>query len=202
MAGLSASVVILCSVMGGATTALALAGHGVDVLVLERGGHLPRESQNWSRRAAFIDRRHKPAGQWLDRRGKPFHPGVQHVVGGNTKVYGASLPGFRESDFSAVEHLEGTSPTWPFTTPIWSPTTGNPNIFIRYMDERGKIRPSRGVARRFRISRSSTSPTSLTWPPGSETRARNRAATPWAWTGDRTGFRAGSAPRGDKEHQP
>jgi choline dehydrogenase-like flavoprotein len=31
-----------------------------------------------------------------------------------TKVYGASLPRFRERDFEAVEHLEGTSPAWPF----------------------------------------------------------------------------------------
>jgi choline dehydrogenase-like flavoprotein len=39
---------------------------------------------------------------------------VHYVVGGNTKVYGASLPRFREQDFAAVEHLEGISPAWPF----------------------------------------------------------------------------------------
>jgi choline dehydrogenase-like flavoprotein len=39
---------------------------------------------------------------------------VHYVVGGNTKVYGASLPRFRESDFGVVEHAEGTSPGWPF----------------------------------------------------------------------------------------
>ena len=32
-----------------------------------------------------------------------------------TKVYGASLPRMREQDLGAVEHLEGTSPAWPFT---------------------------------------------------------------------------------------
>jgi choline dehydrogenase-like flavoprotein len=113
--GLSGSVVIIGSGMGGATTALALARRGVDVLVLERGRPLPRESLNWSPRAVFIDRRYKPAEQWFDRRGKPFQPGVHYVVGGNTKVYGASLPRFRESDFTAVEHLDGTSPAWPFS---------------------------------------------------------------------------------------
>jgi choline dehydrogenase-like flavoprotein len=40
---------------------------------------------------------------------------VHHVVGGSTKVYGASLPRFREQDFAAVEHMEGTSPAWPFS---------------------------------------------------------------------------------------
>ena len=33
---------------------------------------------------------------------------------GNTKVYGASLPRFRESDFEEVAHLDGVSPAWPF----------------------------------------------------------------------------------------
>ncbi|NUT48302.1 MAG: GMC family oxidoreductase, partial [Saccharothrix sp.] len=100
--------------MGGATTALALARRGVDVLVLERGQRLPREPANWSPRAVFVDRRYKPAETWYDGRGRPFAPGVHYVVGGNTKVYGASLPRFRERDFEAVEHHEGTSPAWPF----------------------------------------------------------------------------------------
>jgi choline dehydrogenase-like flavoprotein len=39
---------------------------------------------------------------------------VHYVVGGNTKVYGASLPRLREQDFGAIEHREGTSPAWPF----------------------------------------------------------------------------------------
>lgn len=112
--GPSADVVVIGSGMGGATTALALARRGVDVLVLERGERLPREPQNWSPRAVFAERRYRPADRWLDRTGKPFQPGVHYVVGGSTKVYGASLPRFRERDFTAVEHLEGTSPAWPF----------------------------------------------------------------------------------------
>ena len=37
------------------------------------------------------------------------------MVGGNTKVYGASLPRLREHDFGAVEHVAGISPAWPFS---------------------------------------------------------------------------------------
>jgi choline dehydrogenase-like flavoprotein len=111
---LSADVVIIGSGMGGATTARALALRGVDVLVLERGERLPREPENWSPRAVFADRRYKPAERWLDGAGRSFAPGVHYVVGGSTKVYGASLPRFREQDFGAIEHLEGTSPAWPF----------------------------------------------------------------------------------------
>jgi choline dehydrogenase-like flavoprotein len=111
---LGASVVVVGSGMGGSTVALALARRGVDVLVLERGERLPREPENASPRAVFLQRRYKPAETWRDARGHGYTPGVHYVVGGNTKVYGASLPRFRESDFEAVEHREGTSPAWPF----------------------------------------------------------------------------------------
>ena len=115
MRTLSADVVVIGSGMGGATTALALARRGVDVLVLERGGRLPREPANWSPRAVFLERRYKPSERWLDGAGGSFVPGVHYMVGGNTKVYGASLPRFRERDFTAIEHREGTSPAWPFS---------------------------------------------------------------------------------------
>jgi choline dehydrogenase-like flavoprotein len=112
---LTAEVVVVGSGMGGGTTAHALARRGVDVLVLERGERLPREAENWSPRAVFAERRYKPNEQWLDGNGRSFVPGVHYAVGGNTKVYGASLPRFREQDFDAVEHEDGISPAWPFS---------------------------------------------------------------------------------------
>ncbi len=111
---LEADVVVIGSGMGGGTTAWALARRGVDVLVVERGERLPREPENWSPEAVFIERRYKPTETWEDVSGRSFAPGVHYVVGGNTKVYGASLPRFRESDFEEVAHLEGVSPAWPF----------------------------------------------------------------------------------------
>ena len=115
MRSLHADVVIIGSGMGGGTTAHALAKRGVDVLVLERGEHLPREPENWSPRAVFTERRYKPDEVWRDADGQSFVPGVHYVVGGNTKVYGASLPRFRERDFETVEHEDGVSPGWPFS---------------------------------------------------------------------------------------
>lgn len=114
MEHLEADVVVVGSGMGGGTTAWALARRGVDVLVLERGERIPREPENWSPAAVFLERRYKPAEVWEDGRGRSFSPGVHYVVGGNTKVYGASLPRFRASDFEEVAHLEGVSPAWPF----------------------------------------------------------------------------------------
>ena len=128
---LGADVVVIGSGMGGATTALALARRGVDVLVLERGERLPREPQNWSPRAVFVQRRYKPPETWYDGRGRPFAPGVHYVVGGSTKVYGASLPRFRVHDFDAVEHHDGTSPAWPFSYADLEPYYGEAEAIYR-----------------------------------------------------------------------
>ena len=114
MEHLEADVVVVGSGMGGGTTAWALARRGVDVLLVERGERLPREPENWSPDEVFIRGRYKPAELWEDGAGAAFAPGVHYVVGGNTKVYGASLPRFRESDFEEVAHLDGVSPAWPF----------------------------------------------------------------------------------------
>ena len=101
--------------MGGGTLAWGLAQRGIDTLVLERGDVLPREAQNWSPEAVFVERRYKPDETWLDDDGREFHPGVHYVVGGNTKVYGASLPRLRERDFAETRYPSGVSPAWPFT---------------------------------------------------------------------------------------
>ena len=82
--------------MGGATFAHGLAQRGIDVLVLERGHRLPKEPENTSPEAVFVHRRYKPDDTWYSVDGTPFAPGVHYVVGGNTKVYGSSLPRLRE----------------------------------------------------------------------------------------------------------
>lgn len=110
-----ASVVIVGSGMGGGTLAWGLAQRGIDCLVIERGYALPREPQNWDARAVFVDRRYKPAEKWSSSDGTTFAPGVHYVVGGNTKVYGSSLPRLRESDFAERRFPSGISPAWPFT---------------------------------------------------------------------------------------
>ncbi len=101
--------------MGGATTAWALAQRGVQVLLVERGDWLPSEPENWSPDAVFMRRRYRASDEWYDASGRGFRPGIHAFVGGSTKVYGASLPRFRESDFTEIEHHEGTSPAWPIS---------------------------------------------------------------------------------------
>jgi choline dehydrogenase-like flavoprotein len=109
-------VAIIGSGMGGGMLARALTEKGIQVLVLERGTRLPRESQNWDPTSVFLENRYKNAGIWRDGSNhRDFSPGVHYYVGGNTKVYGASLIRFREIDFKAYEAAEGVSPAWPFT---------------------------------------------------------------------------------------
>src|SRR6056300_835251 len=114
MATDSASVVIVGSGMGGGSLAWGLAQRGIDVLVIERGDYLPREPQNWSAEEVFVERRYKPDEMWVDDSGGEFSPGVHYVVGGNTKVYGSSLPRLRVEDFGRTQYPSGVSPAWPF----------------------------------------------------------------------------------------
>lgn len=108
-------LLIIGSGMGGSTLAYALKDAGLNILVVERGGFLPREPENSQPEQMYLKGRYKTAGYWYDgRTGEPFTPGVYYWVGGNTKFYGASLPRFRRSDFEEVTHQEGVSRAWPF----------------------------------------------------------------------------------------
>ena len=108
-------VIIIGSGAGGGTLAHRLAPSGKRVLVLERGGYLPREPENWDSREVFGRGRYTTDEQWLDKHGEAFTPHAQYFVGGNTKVYGAILFRLRERDFERVEHYGGISPAWPIS---------------------------------------------------------------------------------------
>lgn len=112
---LRTDILIVGSGMGGGTLAWALRDSGRDVLIVERGTFLPREPENSQPDEVFISGRYKTASPWIDgSTGKPFQPGAYYWVGGNTKMYGACLPRFREDDFAETVHEDGVSPRWPF----------------------------------------------------------------------------------------
>src|SRR5262245_23149362 len=114
-ATITTDVAIIGSGMGGGTMAYALRDRGAKVLIVERGGYLPREPDNWSAKAVFVDKRYRTTEALVDERGRPFRASIFYGVGGNTKIYGAALPRFRVQDFGALETEDGVSPAWPIT---------------------------------------------------------------------------------------
>lgn len=106
-------IIIIGTGPGGGTLAYKLAPSGKKILLLERGGYLPREKDNWNSRTVFIENRYKAKETWRDKHGNTFHPGIHYNVGGNSKVYGAALLRMRPQDFGEVKHHGGVSPKWP-----------------------------------------------------------------------------------------
>jgi len=106
-------VIVIGSGAGGGTLVRRLAGSGKRILLLERGGWLPREPANWGAHEVFVDNRYVSEDTWYDAHGKPFQPQVHYFVGGATKLYGAALYRLRAEDFGELRHHDGISPAWP-----------------------------------------------------------------------------------------
>lgn len=112
----SPDIVIIGSGMGGSTIAAGLAGSGARVTILEKGERLLDTPETRDVRAIFQRGHFRPQETWLDKDGKPFNPGNYHVVGGNSKFYGAVLFRYRKEDFAELAFADGgMSPAWPFT---------------------------------------------------------------------------------------
>ena len=105
-------LIIIGTGAGGGTVAHELAPTGKKILVLERGGFLPREKDNWNPKEVYQDQRYFTDEQWYDKNGEAFAPQMCYWVGGNTKIYGAALLRLRERDFERVQHKGGISPAW------------------------------------------------------------------------------------------
>jgi choline dehydrogenase-like flavoprotein len=108
-------IIIIGTGAGGGTLLHALAPTGKRILVLERGGFVPREMENWDPKAVNLDARYNTKEVWRDKDGQPLHPHTNYFVGGNTKFYGAALFRLRREDFGEIKHWGGVSPAWPIS---------------------------------------------------------------------------------------
>jgi choline dehydrogenase-like flavoprotein len=106
-------VIIIGTGAGGGTLAQKLAPTGKRILLLERGGYVPREKDNWNPRAVNLEGKYQTKEIWRDKDGKELHPHTNYYVGGNTKFYGAALFRLRKEDFGEIRHHGGLSPAWP-----------------------------------------------------------------------------------------
>jgi choline dehydrogenase-like flavoprotein len=106
-------VIIVGTGAGGGTLAHKLAPTGKRILLLERGGYVPREKDNWNARAVNLEGKYQAKEIWHDKDGRDLHPHTNYYVGGNTKFYGAALFRLRKEDFGEIHHYGGVSPAWP-----------------------------------------------------------------------------------------
>ena len=124
-------IAIIGTGAGGGTLVHALAATGKRILVLERGGFVPREKENWDTRAVNLEARYNTREIWYDGAGRPLHPHTNYGVGGNTKFYGAALFRLRHEDFGEIKHhgrhlarlADLRTRTWSRTTPRLSGST-------------------------------------------------------------------------------
>jgi choline dehydrogenase-like flavoprotein len=130
-------VIVIGSGAGGGTLTYALAPTGKRILLLERGGWLPREKENWSSVSVWGHKRYRNSGDWLDHDGKEFLPKQHYYVGGNTKVYGAILFRMRERDFGPVAHVDGVSLGWPLGYADFEPWYAQAEELYRVRGVRG-----------------------------------------------------------------
>ncbi|MEL6158636.1 MAG: GMC family oxidoreductase [Cyanobacteria bacterium J06627_32] len=114
-------IIIVGTGAGGGTLAQKLAPTGKRILVLERGDRMALEEQNRADVDVFKKGRYRSPEQWYDREGEPFSPQMNYAVGGNTKIYNATLMRMRDRDFEAVTYQDGITPEWPLKYADWEP---------------------------------------------------------------------------------
>ena len=95
--------VIIGTGAGGGTLAHTLARSGKKILLLERGGFLPREMDNWDPEPVFMDGKYITHDTWYDADGKPFQPQVH---------YGRRHPG-RRAPHGVAAPARGDGPLDP-----------------------------------------------------------------------------------------
>jgi choline dehydrogenase-like flavoprotein len=114
MLTLRADIAIIGSGPGGGTLFHSVTTAGEDVLLIERGGFVAREPENWDVQAVFDSLRYRAREYWLDAHDRRFTPNLYYNVGGSSKMWGACLTRFRAEDFEPLRHQRGASPAWPF----------------------------------------------------------------------------------------
>jgi hypothetical protein len=80
------------------------------LLLLERGGHLPRKRDNWDADSVLSAYRHQTDEQWSDSGGRRFTPVTRHRVSSNTRIDGAANLRPRAANVTIRHHLDTDAP--------------------------------------------------------------------------------------------
>jgi choline dehydrogenase-like flavoprotein len=131
-------LIVIGSGPGGGSLARRLAPTGKRILMLERGGYLPRSRANWDSKTVFVDGAYQATDTWYGKNGEAFHPGLHYYVGGNSKVYGSALFRLRERDFGELQHKGGVSPAWPLGYDVFEPYYCDAETLFHVHGQRGE----------------------------------------------------------------
>ncbi|MFO1128256.1 MAG: GMC family oxidoreductase [Rhodospirillales bacterium] len=104
--------IVVGSGAGGAAATYKLVKGGLRVLLVEKGGFLPRDGSTLDIKKVFKDGVFKNKEPWVDGQNQVFYPGEFYNVGGKTKWYGAALLRFSAHEFEADEAHQCLA--WPF----------------------------------------------------------------------------------------
>ncbi len=107
----SYDAIIIGSGAGGAACAYKLVQAGKRVLLLEKGGFLPKDGSTLNVQQVFGEERFKSREPWTDNHNQSLTPGEYYNVGGKTKWYGAALLRFSPHEFAADPNFQCLG--WP-----------------------------------------------------------------------------------------
>src|SRR5205807_7387520 len=91
--------IVIGSGAGGAAAAYRLVSGGMRVLLLEKGGHLPKDGSTLDVRRVVHDGEYFSCEPWLDGNGIELILAQHFTVGGKSKWYGAALLRFSAREF-------------------------------------------------------------------------------------------------------
>lgn len=105
-------VIVVGSGAGGASVAYTLVNAGRPVLMLEKGGVLPRDGTTLDVKRVMKEGQFKNKEPWVNGQNQVFIPGEYYNLGGKTKWYGAALLRYAPHEFLADEEHQCLA--WPF----------------------------------------------------------------------------------------
>ena len=108
MAGSSFDVIVIGSGAGGGTLVHRLAPSGKRILLLERGGYVAREKDNWDPRAVNLEGKYQTKEVWKDVHGNDLHPHTNYAVGGHQGLFARNLYLKERIPLAGVAHQNGT----------------------------------------------------------------------------------------------
>lgn len=121
--------IVVGSGAGGAAVAYKLVNAGKRVLVVEKGGFLPRDGSTLDVKKVFKDGAFKNKDPWIDGDNRQFVPGEYYNVGGKTKWYGAALLRFSPHEFEPDHAHQCLG--WPFGYDTLAPYYGEAEALLK-----------------------------------------------------------------------